>query len=180
MIGIDLSLRSSGLVRLDDDNNLLDFDVVSVCNKKYVQGVNDEEMLIYIADKIVYFVERNNDKEAVAIEGLSFQSASSSKDLVWGNFWFLRVRLRMLYPDMLIGVIPVISWRNPLLSNLTKEERKKLKGNKMKQHCVELLPTDVKELFSDYVMKHDLKEEAIYDLTDAYFLAKFRNSLKGE
>ena len=177
MIAIDLSLRSSGLVALDKEDNLIDFDVVQPCEKEYRQDYNAEETLIYISDKVLDFVKRVNDTDAVVIEGLSFQSTSSAKDFIWGNFWNLRTQLRMLYPEMLIGVIPVLSWRSPLLSHLTKEERKKLKKDIMKQFCVDLLPLDVYNRFNKFILINNLDKKTMFDLTDAYFLCKFRNTL---
>ena len=82
ILAIDLSLRSTGVVILNDLGILEDFRIVA--NKE-----KDEELVIKNSKDILEFV-KGRWIEHVAIEGLSFMSVSASKDLIAGNFWFLR------------------------------------------------------------------------------------------
>lgn len=117
-LGIDLSLRSTGLVFIDNHDNVK-YKLVTSDSKK----LNDEELLMYNIDEILDFIEWNKPTH-IGLEGLSFNSVSSSKDIIAGSFWYLRVMLKKYYPHIKVDIIPVLTWRSKLFN---KEERKILK-----------------------------------------------------
>lgn len=190
VIGIDLSLRSTGLVCLDG-NDVTNYTIINPDPKKY----NDESLLIYNSYQICDFVKQLKP-DVVALEGLSFGSLTGSKDILAGNFWNLRIGLKHL--GYKTQIIPVLTWRSPLF---TKEERKKhkedtklakewkakVKGIKSTNARKEILAgteqifldADIKNLtfrklpatIQDMFMEFGLDKGA-YDLTDAYFIAK--------
>ena len=169
-VAVDLSMRSTGIVSLTRENKLLDFKIIA-------SKLNDEELLIWNANEIVKFV-RKAKPSFIVFEGLSFMSKSAHIDKIYGNMWVARCALRREFGENLrIGVIPVLSWRNSLL---TKEERKNAKefGKEgIKLATVDKLPKIVRNRFKKYVKKNKLSKKAIFDLTDAWGLGVFRNSL---
>lgn len=183
-LGIDLSLRSAGLCF----NN--EFKLIQITK------LNDEELLIEISNQICSFIHKCKPNE-INIEGLSFNSISGSKDIIAGNFWYLRCRIHCEFPDIPINIIPVTQWRNPLF---TKEERKQLKENvkilkenkislkgligeerkeaQLKNKELELnasikyntflkLPDDIKNIINNIT-----QDEGRWDLTDAYWISR--------
>jgi hypothetical protein len=122
-VGIDLSLRSTGLVYMGK-NGEVKYKLVMSDSK----NLNDEELLIYNAHEIYKFIKKCNPSK-IALEGLSFNSVSSSKDIIAGNFWYLRAELCKLCPDIEVEIVPVLTWRSKLFN---KEERTLLKENNTK------------------------------------------------
>lgn len=169
MVGIDLSLRSTGIVVLNDSNTLVDFCVVGHPTLK------NEDVLIFNTENIMAFLEKHQ-KNDIAIEGLSFMANSSSKDLLWGNFWCLRTQIKKDFMDCVnVSIIPVARWRKTVLTRDEQRSAKKTLKGKLKRACVLKLPEDVFKKFDLYIRENKLKKDAIYDLTDAYFIAKFQN-----
>lgn len=174
IISIDLSLRSTGAVAIDDEKNLIDFALVKSCNKpcKYAEVFNGEELISYNTKRIMEFIEKKsmNSIDAILIEGLSFGSLSGSKDILAGNFWYLRVRLKERFPGVPIHIIPVQTWRNKILSKQDREIAKGLYGKKWaKQAVVEKLPKrKVKERFLEHIKAHGYCKDSLFDLADAY------------
>lgn len=165
MISIDLSLRSTGLVSLNDSTlELEDFEIIS--NPE----LNNEELIIENCRQITDFVERNY-AENICIEGLSFGSISSTKDLLFGQFWLLRTKL---YKIGNLHIIPVQRWRCRKI--FSKEEHEYFKGMKdgLKWMVVDKVPGDVTFKFNEYIMKKNLKDKALFDLCDAYMMAYFQ------
>lgn len=165
MIAIDLSLRSTGLVSLNDSTfELEDFAVISN------PDLNDEELIVENCRQIRNFVERNY-AENICIEGLSFGSVSSSKDLLAGQFWHLRTKL---YKIGTLHIVPVQRWRCRKI--FSKEEYEYFKGMKdgLKWMVVDKIPGEITARFNEYIMKHNLKDKAIFDLCDAYMMAYFQ------
>jgi hypothetical protein len=186
-LGIDLSMRSTGLFYKNGD--VTKYKLV-VPPKDYC----DEELLVYVCTQISLFIQETNP-EKINLEGLSFGSVSSSKDLIAGNFWSVRKMLYTDYPRIEVEIIPVLSWRSPLFN---KEERANLKltvslVKKLKEVMADL-PKDEKKAMAleneSLIRSADIKHltwcklpevlraefEAIgfkkgcYDLTDAYFI----------
>jgi hypothetical protein len=190
IIGIDLSLRSTGLVCVDNSN--FDYKLIVTDPKK----LNDEELIAYNWTLIELFITKHNPTH-IAIEGLSFNSLSSSKDLLAGNFWYIRTRLFASYPEIKVDIIPVLTWRSPLFN---KEERKSLKEcDKKVKDLKKLMKTMTKDQKAECAIENKeiiqganikyltwmklpdiIKSEfhkvgftkGGFDLTDAYFLAK--------
>lgn len=191
IIGIDASLRSTALVNIDENKNLLGFEAIKSkpnsekANKnKPFPELNDEDLIIYNSREVVRFVLNQMDNhiiEGIAIEGLSFAGVSGMKDLIHGNHWGIIVELKKAFPDIPLGKIPVTSWRNSLT---TKEERKSGKeryGKKyLKQIVVDKLPHSVKSNFTNYIKINKMDADTLFDLADAYFLAIHRLYLEDE
>ena len=193
ILGIDLSMRSTGCCLIIND--VANFILIQPSDKEYTE----EKLLIHISKEILTWIDSFSIiPDYINIEGLSLNSQSNSKDILYGNFWHLRCNLYQKYPNVNINVIPVQSWRSPLFN---KEERKEIKeaDKKVKELKKEIknlkklekskilldnediiykanikyqtflkLPSDVSKTITD-INKHDGK----YDLTDSYFITKF-------
>ena len=173
-IGVDLSLRSTGVVTLDDDLNLIDFILINPSTKEY----NDEKLLTYIANEIVSYVNCNLDEKFgldrdYAIEGLSFMSVSASKDIMYGNFWHLRCEIMNFTEDATITIYPVTKWRNGQFDKATLKEWKTTVKNGLKELIVNKTPENVKIKFLEYIKEKKLHKNSIYDLCDAYWLCRY-------
>ena len=177
-------MRSAGLCY---NNN---FELIQIPN------LNDEDLLIEIANKIIYNIWKWSPSE-INLEGLSFNSISSSKDIIAGNFWYLRCSIKKEFPNIPVNIIPVKTWREPLFN---KEERKQLKENtkyykenkinakglkgderkealmynkglelnaSIKYHTFQKLPQDIQDIINNIT-----KEEGRWDLADAYFISR--------
>lgn len=167
---IDLSLRSTGVCVTDYTGELIEFRLFTPSAKEW----NDEALLMHIAECITSFLSKF-DITAIAIEGLSFNSFSSEKDKINGNFWHLRCALKETFPEALIGIIPVNSWRNHLLSKVEQKAAKDSGGkDAIKKACVVRLPRSVEERFSSYLSRNKLPSKCMFDLTDAFFIGQFR------
>lgn len=174
-VGIDQSKRSTAAVCIDSAGELVDFIVISP--PMYLDGV---ELLVYQWAKLDTFVYNYHKYlEGIALEGLSFNSVSSDKDLLSGLFWHLRTMLFVEYPSIPVGVCPVLAWRSKVLS---KEERKALSLVKvkdgLKKAVVGKLPFGVRVKFEEYIRERGLKKESIWDLADAFFIAQYRLGLE--
>lgn len=173
LVSIDLSLRSSGVVVLDKDGSLVDFMLVTPAVSDY----RDEVLLTYISNEIIDFVYTLGI-HAIVIEGLSFNSFSSEKDKINGNFWHLRCELAEEFPEVPIGIIPVTSWRASVIPKADQKEIKKTSDKEaIKKACVARLPEEVRKRFTEYLQENSHSKKGIYDLTDAYWLGQFRLSL---
>lgn len=197
-IGIDLSMRCTGLSFIDGDK--FEYKLVKTDAKK----LNNEELLIHTANEVIDFIKKYNP-DKIGLEGLSFGSLSGSKDILAGNFWYIRTEIfRQL--GYHVDIIPVLTWRSPLFN---KEERKVLKeySVKMKELKAELkLIKSLKEknLFNldniEIIRNADIKyltwmklpdnirsvleaevgfDKGGADLTDAYFIAKYIEGKNG-
>ena len=112
-------MRSTGLVFTDGN----------IVKYKLIQSkLNDEQLLDYNATEIVSFVSENKP-DVIVIEELSYNSKSSEKDLIDGNYWHIRTELKKAFPEIEIKIFTVAEWRNPLFN---KEERKQWTENKKK------------------------------------------------
>ena len=198
MVGIDLSLRSTGLVHLKN-GELNQFQLVQPSPKDY----QDESILIYNSDVILKFIAETKPY-VIGLEDLSYNSISSSKDLIAGNFWYLRTQLKIHYPEIPIIIVPVLSWRSPLfnkaerdkkkendkLLKILKEQLKAIKSKKEKQELAkaneelilnsnikyltyEKLPEEVKCQFIEYGYNN-----GAFDLSDAYWIANYIKGIK--
>lgn len=173
-VGVDQSKRSTAVVAISDKGYLIDFMLICPAIE-----LDNEELLIYHYDELFFFLDKYDNKEKVlAIEGLSYGSVSSSKDLLAGLFWYIRTRLKVMYPDMLVGVIPCASWRAKVLSKEERQEISKLKvKDGLKKATVSKLPFSVRVRFEDYIRQNSFKKESVYDLCDAYWIAQYRRNL---
>ena len=128
-VGIDLSLRSTAVMILDKNFNIISMQVVTSTTKQY----NDEELLIYNSKTIVNFITNTiNDPKLganyqdgivipiknIAIERLSYASKSAKSDVISANSWILRCRLKDTFPTSPIQIVSVKEWRNKFLSDV--------------------------------------------------------------
>lgn len=203
-IGLDISLRSTGVVVLEDDK-IKTFQIFDP-----EPSIKEEELLIKNAKDISEFIHMvsENSTGKIGIEGFSFGAISGSKDMLFANTWMVRCALKQLgiLDRFKLSIIPVTSWRSPLFN---KEERKSLKDAKdiLKKNKVSLrglkgqdrlnametnrhlesnasikvqtmkkLPLTIQSLFLNYIIETGRKEDQVFDLCDAYNIAKY---LKG-
>ena len=169
IIGIDLSLRSSGIIRMSQNKKLLDYEIVRSATLK------EERLLLHNTKKIMEFIKRDKTY-CVALEGLSFGGKSAMKHVIDGNYWMVRCAIRKYNKKIFIGSIPVLTWRNDMLSKL---ERKKAKGVRdgLKIAVVDKLSEDIKKEFEQYLHKNNLPKKSLYDLADAYGVVTYRHKL---
>lgn len=190
ILGIDLSIRSTGLCLLTKSS--YNYSLIQPNDK-----LKDEEVINHNSTKILEFITEYNPTH-IGIEGLSHNSISSSKDLIAGNFWHLRTEIFKLNKNLIVDIIPVKSWREPLF---TKEERKQLREN---EKLVKKLKADIKQLSKSEKTKILLENEDLikhgnikyltweklpepmksdfetlgfshgaFDISDSYFIAKY-------
>ena len=168
-VSIDLSMRSTGIVRLTNNNKVIDFKIIA-------SKLNDEELLNWNAAEIVKFTKKIIPSYIV-IEGLSLKSKSPYLDRIFGNMWVTRCALRNAFgEDMRIGIIPVLSWRNNLLSKAERKEAK-YETNGIKIAVVKKLPTKLEKRFLNYIKVNKLPKKSLCDLSDSFFLGVYRNKL---
>lgn len=185
LLSIDLSMRSAGAVILDSNGVLIDQLLVPTTKEE----VDNEELLIYMEDCLVSFAARHKGLTSMVIEGLSFGSKSANADLIAGNWWNIRRAMRVAFPHINIGRIPVTTWRSRVI-DLTKGNKaalqKKFGKDYLKIAVMHQVPAHVLQQFVDYrdSIQHwphkyppSKKREAIYDLCDAYWLGRYRLSL---
>jgi hypothetical protein len=195
IVGIDLALRKTGIVALDNKGNLKEFSIVS-SDPKTVTG---EDLLIHNRKHIsanVMFCLATKGKTQIALEGLSFNSVSADHDLISANHWITRLTLKD-FSSVNLSIFPPKSWQKSIVTKdvmaewlkeypvirakkgkkLTKEEvaansKSKLAIRKLsKQLILEAVPGPILKKFEMYVTQEKLPKDAIYDLTDAYCLA---------
>ena len=175
-----MSMRSSGLLALNSDNEILGYEVIVSSKDNFP---DTEDLIIYIQDSTKDFILEHLpcDNLVFVIEGLAFAANSGHKDVLAGIYWGVRTAIWKEWPFIKIGSVPVTSWRSKVLN---KEDRAYAKANftpkadAIKIATVNKLPADVNKLFLDYIELMQYNKKAIYDLTDAYFLCKYRNSLE--
>jgi hypothetical protein len=188
-MGIDLSLRSTSVVNIN--KNGVSYHLVTSSSK----DLNDEKLLLYNKEKIKNLIELHQP-DRIALEGLSFGSISSSKDILAGNFWSIRTMIAESFPDIELIIVPVTVWRSPLL---TKEERKQLKQDtadvkELKKQIAKADKETKKNLLlanEELILRANIKfltwlkvpeplktefenfgfNKGCFDLTDGYFLA---------
>ena len=176
LVSMDMSMRSTGLVALTPDDEMIEFEVIKSTKDDFP---DTEQLIAYIVLSTMSFIQHTSATKFV-IEGLAFGAKSSSKDILAGIYWAVRTEIWTTCPDILIGSIPVQSWRSKIIN---KEDRKFAKENyspkteAIKKATVSKLPTDIKIQFLDYIDFMSYHKTTIYDLTDAYFLGIYRNSL---
>ena len=170
-------MRSSGLVALDPNDTLIDFTVFKTSKDDFP---DDEDLIIHVRERTLEFI-KSVKADTFVIEGLAYAGKSSRKDVIAGLFWGIRTEIRTKCPDMLIGVVPVATWRSKVLD---KEDRKFAKENytpakeAIKIATVSKLPSEINDFFLDYLSRKGYDLKTMYDLADAYFLGKYRNTLK--
>ena len=95
--GIDPSLRSTGVVVIDDKGNIIEQKLIK---DKLLRGA---DRLIKIKNEVSDILERNK-VDIVAIEGFSFGSFGRSVFDLGGLGWILRVLLKEKNYKILYGI----------------------------------------------------------------------------
>jgi hypothetical protein len=196
-IGIDLSLRSTGLCFKCDLLNTVDFKLIQIPDT-----IKDEELLTKLSDEIFNYILSKTFTVGILsyvnIEGLSLRSVSGSADIICGNFWNVRRRIWKSITKN-VNIIPVKSWREPLFNkeerkslkeavqyyNANKKSIKGLKGEERKATIafnqeLELLASIKEKTFQK--LPEDVRQQILnittgdgkYDLCDAYFIASYK------
>lgn len=190
ILGIDLSMRSTGMY-CDGI-----FRLIQYTTKQY----NDELLFHHNALAVLKFIEETKP-DIINIEELSYNSISSEKDKICGNYWMVRTQIKLHYPSIPVYAVPVTSWRNPLFDS---DERKTLTENKKKLKEIKtILKTLPKKEKSEMVLENeelimncDIKyltylklpinikkqidgitsNKSKFDCCDAYYISQFKES----
>jgi hypothetical protein len=188
-VAVDASLRSTGVCTLwgpPEDPNLLEFGLIQHTD------VIGESLIQKIADDVVGYVgralrasrpmETTGTGICFVIEGLAYGAVSSTRDAICGMHWHIRCEVAHHFPEVAIGVISPSEW---FARAVTKETAKtyKASGDKRwrKNVVFDALPAPLQDAFRSLVQdKCPKKKEAVYDLADAFFLGKYRMTLKEE
>lgn len=176
-VGIDPSLRSSGIVALDENGDLQFIKLIIIPNT-----VVDEDNIVSCGNELLFVLDHINSMDtigSIGYERLSFGSISGSKDKLAGSFWYNRIVMRDFlkynYEGMEVDYISVAQWRKYVI---TKEDRKASKeaGEKIdvKEKALEKVPEKIKEKLFGYLDEYGLKRKHVYDLADAYWIAEFK------
>lgn len=171
IISCDLSLRSSGIVALEQPKNywprLIDFRTID--NKE-----SSEDLLITNFENVVDFMSTlRKNITAIVIEGLAYKLIGKHADLLIGNHWFTRASLHRMFADISIYVYPVTQWRKEFISKeRTRELKKSGEKHFIKKEAVRVLPLEVRKEFEEYAnMKKPVTLS--YDLADAYLMGTY-------
>lgn len=173
ILSMDMSLRSSGVCIIDKEDNLIHFELIKTEKEDFIF---DEDLIIYLSDKIINLIHKYPIDQFV-IEGLSFNSKSSRKDVIAGIYWTIRTLIRKTFPSIPIGSIPVRSWRSWVISTADLKDLKKVCPDNLKNGPLMKLPFAIREMFLEYTIKNGHHLKSIFDLSDAYWIAVYRNSL---
>jgi len=197
LFSIDLSLRSSGTAYFK--NGVLE-DFCLICRDE-----DAEELVIANTKDILEFISNKQltGTPLVVIEGLSFNSNSGAKDVIAGQFWYLRCELVKLYPNVKIVIVPVKSWRSPLFNKeenkILREAAKDYKANKLpvkglkgearkeaiannqayeikasiKEATWKKLDPEKQKRILDYIEKNSYNQTSKYDITDSLLMGEF-------
>lgn len=185
--GIDLSLRSTGIAI--DTPGIHTFRLVKLTEY-------DEEELLLRSCKRIMSILREFGVTQVNLEGLSFGSVSSSKDIIAGNFWMLRCALHEAGIE--VNILPVSMWRSPLFTAADRhnlkhyaavytELKKEIKAVKTRAGKLKLIQDNLEAIEGSSVKiqtflkcPDDVRAEILkvasdagkFDLADAYFLCE--------
>lgn len=174
ILGIDLALRNTACFTLDHEYNCIDYCVITSDKKFY----DDEGLLVYNSNKLSEF-RRMTEADLIYIEGLSLSSASLAKDIIAGNFWYVRTTFHN-DTDRVCKIAPPASWRAKVFTVDQKAEIKEYRKNNggkyttiLKEIALRHIPDDLLEQCKKYLTDNKLSGKFIYDLADAYCIAKY-------
>lgn len=178
-IGIDLSLRSTGISVISKDREIIDLFLHQTEKVKTDNVYEYEDLLIDNIEIFKCYIEfiyysKEYEVEEVLIEGLSFGSKSSLTDFISGHHIALRMMIREL--DIPFRIVAPSSWRkthNIKPKGVTVKELKEEYGNNyLKILAWNKLPEKVKTKIQRHIKKIELKKKnAEWDLTDAYWIS---------
>lgn len=182
--GIDLALRNTACVILSDTFESIDFKIITSDKKLF----DKEDLLLYNYANIYNLILENDvygPNDSICIEGLAFNSPSLTRDLIAGNFWYIKTRL---YSDfnVLTEVISPASWRAKIFTADEKAELKEYRkenkgyGNMLKEIATRHVPSDLFDEFKNYLTSKKLPAKFIYDLSESYCIATYGVILKND
>lgn len=175
-IGYDGSLRSSGIVTLDEDGKLINFSISAPSAKEF----KDEDLLEYNRDYLRLYIKKTKEQynlKKLLYERAAFAANSGVKDKIAGQFWLNRIMLRD--EEVSWEVVSVGTWRKDLV---TKELRKEWRdeglttkeiNSRVKVYPISLLPKDVLAKFETLVASDKSYKNSLDDLSDAYWIAQW-------
>lgn len=174
IMSVDMSLRSTGVCVIDKNDELLHFELLKTDAKRFP---DDEGVIIHLRRELDRLMLKFLKTDQFVIEGLSFGAKSSKKDVIAGAYWGLRTLIYRYYPNVLIGSVPVNSWRNWVTTKDERDAAKKECKDPLKNVVFRKLPGEVQRDFLLYVEGNGWGIKSVFDLADAYWIARFRNSL---
>lgn len=171
ILGIDLSMRSSGLVVLEPDASLHAFSLLKTDKDTWE---DDRDLLLYVEARVLWLLQHCPGVTHIFLEGLSFAGKSAKRDVIDGLHWHLRAELRRHYPDVALTPVPVTTWRSRVLDKQQQRDAKAAhKTRGLKEACVRELPAEVQRTFKAHVKTQKFPPTSVYDLTDAYWIARY-------
>ena len=167
-VGIDQSFTSTGVVLVDDNNQMVDFAVFNSTTSNDIHLRGRE-----IVDQVIGFIRKHDKIDSVRIEGLAFGGFGNATRNLSGLQWILI--------DNIIHVENIISHEQLHIIN---PRRLKVfatgSGKAEKINMIESLPNEVLDKFakSGYKLKTNkhgktIASKGLNDLADAYWLATF-------
>lgn len=182
-VGIDPSLRSSGYVAIDENDNIERMTLIQPSDKFF----KDEELIDINGELAGAFFDTMLDEEidiqGIAMERLAHGGASGSKDKICAGWWEIRRKVKDAFKrrNELFSWPPVIvavnSWRAKVVFT---EDRKKNKDNPDKNFLKECpyqkLPPQVRADIDKFC--DGIKGSPHYDLSDAYWIARYVKELE--
>jgi hypothetical protein len=128
-IGMDIGLRSNGIIVLNSNGNIIDMLLIPTYAAQSNTGtktritLNSEYIIIYNCDLIVNFINsirlRENVEIRLGLERLSYNSISSSKDILAGIHWSIRCYI-LNQLDMHCQIISPNEWRKGIITTWDK------------------------------------------------------------
>lgn len=186
---IDFILFDSNPKKINDEE-LLKF------NKQRIYNYLFYDLYYAHYDTKKDFENHHNHTHIFVLEGLSFNSKSKEIDLIDANHWVTRCLIKENFINSSLNIKHPKSWQKYIVTKdilsewakiwpitrakrgkkLTKEQQ--TVNNKSKAEIRKLtkeliynsLPEDIKEKFNKYIKDNKIKTDALYDLSDAYWI----------
>ena len=171
-IGLDISLRGAGITVVDSNNKLLK---IYMHQPKQIKNESYEELLINNLSRFKEIInEIISEYEVIQInlEGLSFNSLSSTADVIDAQFWMLRCFIFEL--KIPLKIFSPANWRK--LQKI-KDPKIKLKEYKAvlgkdywKLLALGKLDKETHDMIIFYCENNNLKSKSEFDIADSYFI----------
>lgn len=174
-VGIDASLRSSAVVAIDENYQIVFAELLQI-----EDTLKDEQMLWAIQHRSRNLFEQlysDFDVEKISIERLAHGGASGSKDKICAGWWCIRMSHAIVAASFLnkieMGTVAVNTWRAAVINEADRKKNKENPSPTFLKDCpYEKLPSEARILI-DKKCEGLKKKDSHYDLTDAYWLARY-------
>jgi Holliday junction resolvasome RuvABC endonuclease subunit len=154
VLGIDQSFTSTGVVFLEEN------DIIMADRIRATKGTDRFDQAFEITYRIRELCLEYKPEE-VGLEGLAFAKFGNvTRDLSGLQFVIVVYLRRILKMDLNIEIVPPTTLKKFATG----------RGNAKKEEMYACLPEEAKILFENHRYK---KTTGLYDVTDAYFLAKY-------